>query len=73
MPIAFLMLECLDKYGFVNEKHEAALRLYQIIASDDGVHELFDSQTGKGMGAAQQGWTCAIFIELIAMLFSEDR
>lgn len=72
MPIAFLMLECLEKYGFIREKREATLRLYHVIAADDGVHELFDSKTGKGMGAAQQGWTCAIFIELIDMLFCKD-
>lgn len=69
MPIAYLMLECLEKYGFKAEKENAAMRLYEIIAADKGLHELFNSKTGEGMGAAQQGWTCAIFIKLLDMLF----
>ena len=72
MPIAYLMLECLAKYGFHKEKQIAAERLYAVIAADDDVHELFDSATGKGLGAAQQGWTCAIFIELLAMLYQNE-
>ena len=70
LPIACLMLECLEKYGFTEEKTIAAERLYKMTAADGEMHELFDSLTGKGMGSAQQGWTCAVFIRLLELLGS---
>ncbi len=64
MPEAWLMLEVLLNYGFKKEYEESAVRLYEILLQDGVLHELFNSQTGEGMGNPQQGWTAAIFIKL---------
>lgn len=64
MPVAYLMLEVLEKYGFEKEYFEAAERLYNVLLSDREMHELFNSETGEGLGNVQQGWSCAIFIKL---------
>lgn len=69
MPNAWLMLETLEKFGYEKEMHSAAERLLNTIVSDGKMHELFDSQTGAGLGASQQGWTCAIFIKLCEILY----
>jgi hypothetical protein len=68
LPVAYLMLELLAKYGYANERQAAAERLYEMVWRDGEIHELFNSQTGKGMGKAQQGWTAAIFLQLKAQL-----
>lgn len=68
MPNAYLMLETLKKYGYENEYLEAAKRLYNVLLKDKEMHELFDSKTGRGLGAAEQGWTNAIFIKLCKIL-----
>ena len=65
-PEAWLMLELLREYGFTREADEAAARLLAVLERDDGLHELFDSQTGRGLGAEQQGWTCAVYLRLLA-------
>ena len=64
MPVAWLMLETLDKYGYASHRAEAAKRLYRIMQKDGTLHELFDSATGEGLGCDEQGWTAAIFIRL---------
>ncbi|MBQ6164385.1 MAG: hypothetical protein IJK23_07920 [Clostridia bacterium] len=66
MPVAWLMLEILEKYGYQTERETAANRLFDIMKKDGELHELFDSQTGEGLGCAEQGWTAAIFLRLAA-------
>ncbi|MBR0510626.1 MAG: hypothetical protein IJJ85_10970 [Clostridia bacterium] len=68
LPIAWLMLETLLQYDMMDEFYAAAKRLYGMLLEDPGMHELFDSKTGKGLGSAQQGWTCAIFMKLNEIL-----
>lgn len=68
MSIAWIMLETLEKYGFEREYREAAKKLYDMMLNDGMLHELFDSQTGKGIGSADQGWTAATFIRLWGMV-----
>ncbi|MBD3241583.1 MAG: hypothetical protein GF331_13420 [Chitinivibrionales bacterium] len=64
LPVAYLMLETLRKYGFEKQWRQAAERLHRMIVDDGRISELFNSQTGEGMGAAQQGWTAAILLRL---------
>ena len=64
MPVAWLMLEILEKYGYSAQRTAAARRLYGIMQKDGVLHELFDSATGEGLGCDEQGWTAAIFIRL---------
>ncbi len=64
MPVAWLMLEILEKYGYSAQRTAAARRLYGILQKDGVLHELFDSATGEGLGCDEQGWTAAIFIRL---------
>lgn len=64
LPVAYLMLELLKKYGFQQQWREAAERLHQMVVDDGRISELFNSRTGEGMGAAQQGWTAAILLRL---------
>ena len=71
MPMAWLMLECLMRYGFYKEARIAAQRLCDTVEKDGVMHELFDSRTGEGMGAAQQGWTCAVYAALLRLLSSD--
>ena len=68
MPNAWLMLETLQKFGYEKEMRSAAERLLNVILKDEKMHELFNSKTGAGLGASQQGWTCAIFIKLCEIL-----
>ncbi len=68
MPNAYLMLETLLKFDYKNEYIEAAKRLYNVLLKDKEMHELFDSKTGKGLGASEQGWTNAIFIKLCKII-----
>lgn len=63
---AWLMLETLDKLDLTAERKEAADKLWNMIVKDGKMHELFDSQTGEGLGNEQQGWTCGIFLRLLA-------
>ena len=68
MPVAWLMLETLETYGYRKESALAAGKLYEILKKDGALHELFDSRTGEGLGCAEQGWTAAIFLRLAGML-----
>lgn len=68
LPEAWLMLETLDKFSYTKEKEAAQKRLYEMLLKDVSMHELFDSQTGKGLGSEEQGWTCAIFLKLCKII-----
>ena len=68
LPEAWLMLETLEKFGYTKEKEEAQRRLYGMLLKDVSMHELFNSQTGEGLGSEEQGWTCAIFIKLCKLI-----
>lgn len=65
MSEAWLMLETLQKFGYQKEYAEAADRLFRMLLADGGMHELFNSRTGEGMGYEQQGWTCATYLALL--------
>lgn len=71
LPIAWLMLEILDKYEYKKEYVTAVTKLHDMLVKDKEMHELFNSQTGEGMGCMQQGWTCAVFIKLCEILNGE--
>lgn len=64
LPVAYLMLETLRKFGFEKQWRQAAERLHRMVVDDGRISELFNSRTGEGMGAAQQGWTAAILLRL---------
>ena len=64
MPVAWLMMELLEQYGYAEQRGEAADRLYRMCVADGDLREWFNSQTGEGRGAHQQGWTAAIFLRL---------
>ncbi len=68
MPEAWLMLEILEQYGFELEYKEGMEKLYNVLLNDGVLHELFNSQTGEGMGNLEQGWTAAIFMKMYSML-----
>ncbi|WP_187274003.1 MGH1-like glycoside hydrolase domain-containing protein [Paenibacillus sp. N3.4] len=63
--IAYFMLEILQKYGFFEAHAEAADRIRMMIMKDKRIMELFDSNTGEGLGAQQYGWTAAILLRLM--------
>ncbi|MFH1022607.1 MAG: trehalase family glycosidase [Planctomycetota bacterium] len=64
IPIAYLMLEVLRRHGFDQPARIAAKRLYDMLIADGNLRELFNSRTGEGMGAYEQGWTAAICLRL---------
>ena len=68
LPIAWFMLDVLDTLGFAEKRLEAAQRLYDAILADGELSEYYDSQTGAGIGARQQGWSAAIAIKLYEIL-----
>ena len=68
MPTAYLLTELLEKYGYKEQYTESVKKLHDILLKDKKMHELFNSQTGEGLGSAEQGWTCAIFIKLCKIL-----
>ncbi|MEL7121861.1 MAG: hypothetical protein AAFO07_20605 [Bacteroidota bacterium] len=55
MPMAWMMLEVLKKYEFEEEYWQAANRIYKLMLLDGELHELFNSQTGEGIGIPQLG------------------
>ena len=68
LPEAWLMLETLERFDYVKERNAARRSLYDMLLRDVSMHELFDSQTGQGLGSEEQGWTCAIFLRLCKIL-----
>ena len=57
MAVAYLMLEVLRKFDYADQASDATGRLYDVMIADGNLRELFNSRTGEGMGAYQQGWT----------------
>ena len=68
LSIGWLMLEILENFGYNDEYMTAVRNLHRMLTNDKEMHELFNSQTGEGMGSVQQGWTCAVFIKLCDIL-----
>jgi Trehalase len=64
LPIAWLMLEVLERYGHHAERRAAMQRLYRMVIADGRLCEYFRSDDGRGLGAVQQGWTAAITIRM---------
>lgn len=64
-PIAWFMLEVLERHGFMQEADQARKRFLSVIQRDALFHELFNAATGEGLGALQQGWTAAVFLNLL--------
>jgi putative isomerase len=64
MPLAWFMLEILDKYGFDEEYKIAMDRIYDMMLEDGQLSELFNSQNGKGLGVPRYGWTAGIFLKM---------
>lgn len=73
MSLAWLMVEIMEKYGFTAEHEKVCRTYYEMILKDGHLRELFNSKTGEGLGAYDQGWTAAIFVKLNKMLHSELR
>lgn len=71
LPVAYLMLILLDKKGFHTEAARARAALYQVIIHDTNIRELFNSQTGEGRGAHEQGWTAAICLRLHREIYGQ--
>ena len=66
--LTYLSLEILEHSKYHDEYMEACKKIHQMISEDGQMSELFNSLTGKGMGAKSQGWTCAVFIKLCNIL-----
>jgi len=64
LPVAYLMLKVLDQYSYQTQARVARERLCEIIQKDGKFHELFNSQTGEGLGSEEQGWTAACFLRI---------
>ncbi len=64
LPVAYIMLEILQKYGYIEKRKEIAYKLYNIVVKEANLSELFNSMTGQGMGCKQQGWTAGVFLRL---------
>ena len=62
--VAYLMLMVLDRLDFTEAAASARERLYRMMVADGNLRELFDSQTGEGLGAFEYGWTAAICLRL---------
>lgn len=73
MPIARLLLQCLEDNGYSEQAVSASERLYEMMLRDGVLHELFNSKTGEGLGSAQQGWTAGIFIRMCAEKHKEEK
>ena len=72
-PISWLLLELLEKLELRAERKAAAKTLYEIVLKDGQLYEYFDSQTGRGLGFPQQGWTAALFLRLHVDLRIQDN
>ena len=72
LPVAWLMLETLEMTGHHEQRKEAMQKIFNALISDGKLSEYFNSQTGEGLGAAEQGWTAAITIAIDAALHGEQ-
>ena len=68
MSLSWMVNETLLKYGFEAEHRHVCEAYYEMILKDGNLRELFNSQTGEGLGAYDQGWTAAVFVKLHKML-----
>ena len=68
MSLSWMVNEVLLKYGFTDEHKHVCEAYHEMILKDGNLRELFNSQTGEGLGAYDQGWTAAVFIKLHKML-----
>ena len=64
MSEAWLLLEALKLHGFAQERKDTMAKFYEMMIKDGLLHELFNSQTGEGLGNVEQGWTAATFIRI---------
>ena len=68
MSLSWMVNEVLLKYGFEAEHRHVCEAFHDMILKDGNLRELFNSQTGEGLGAYDQGWTAAVFVKLHKML-----
>ncbi len=68
MSLAWMVNEVLLKYGFTEEHKHVCEVFHEMILKDGNLRELFNSQTGEGLGAYDQGWTASVFVKLHKML-----
>ncbi len=68
MSLSWMVNEVLLKYGFEAEHRHVCEAFHEMILKDGNLRELFNSQTGEGLGAYDQGWTAAVFVKLHKML-----
>ena len=64
LNIAWVMTEVLRMHGFDRERKEAVRRLLDMMTRGDDLGELYSASTGRPLGAAGYGWTCAMFMEM---------
>lgn len=62
--IAWIMTEVLRMHGFEREHKESVRRLLDMMTRSEDLSELYSSSTGRPLGAAGYGWTCAVFVEM---------
>jgi len=62
--IAWAMTEILRIHGYERERQEAVRRLLDMMTQHQDLSELYSSSTGKPLGAAALGWTCAVLMLL---------
>lgn len=70
MSLSWMVNEVLALYGFEEEHKHVCKTYYDMILKDGNLRELFNSQTGEGLGAYDQGWTAAVFVKLNKVLNS---
>lgn len=64
--IAWIMTEVLRIHGFQRERDEAVRRLLEMMTQPDDLSEHYSSSTGKPLGAAAPGRSCAALMLLCA-------
>ena len=62
--VAWAMTEVLRFHGFERERKEAIRRLIEMMTASDELYELYDSSTGRPLGAPGLCWTCAVFMDM---------
>lgn len=73
MSLSWMVNETLNMYGFKDEYLHICQTYYDMILKDGNLRELFNSQTGEGLGAYDQGWTAAVFIKLNKILYDKKE
>ncbi len=63
--IAYLMIELLRDNGFQKESEDASDRILAMMLADGQLSEYFDAHDGRGLGAEEQGWTAAVWLQLL--------